>query len=72
MEAKTGTGSIKVEFASTDDFDHIKARLERVNDPVPYCTTIHLLASALSKLGRIQSVQRLFRGISKDKGLPDQ
>ena len=70
MKVKTGTGSIKVEFASKEDFDHIKARLKRVNDPVRYCTTIHLLASALSKLGRIQSVQRLFRGI--DKSLPDQ
>ena len=33
------------------------------NQAVPYATTIHLAASGLTKLSRVQAVQPLFRGL---------
>ena len=36
---------------------------------VPYVTTIHLIASGLVKLGRVQNAQTLYRGVSR--ALPD-
>ena len=32
-------------------------------EAVPYATTIHLAASGLTKLSRVQAVQPLFRGL---------
>ncbi len=37
----------------------------------PYCTTIHLIASGLVKLGRLQPALTLYRGL-KDLKIPEK
>jgi hypothetical protein len=57
----TSTANIAAEGTNTKSGDDDDG--SNNHQAVPYATTIHLAASGLTKLSRVQAVQPLFRGL---------
>jgi len=70
--SESGASSVRHQISSIRNC--CEALFDRISnsDAVPFATTIHLAASAISKLSRVQPVFRLYRGINGNLALPSK